>query len=304
MFGTGSGRRPRQPAGPHGRRRSTTTACVMWGRAWKEAQGSATAREGPDPGVRHIEGNPLFQLDAAQNDYFKKVVFTSEVKRLAFSRCSATWAPERGVGPVQHVVHARAGEQMRTSSRTPTCSTRCCATPTTCSATTSATPRRSGPGSATSPVLRLHALRAPHRVLHRPGPAPAHHAIVLKLDQLHKDEVDRLMGGKALPWTYGRMFFSSHSPLSLPFGEKVPGKDLYSIDLGRMSPTQSVVTDLGTEGPRRCSAFLSPLAQSLRERVSLQAGPVHRPEATATADRPSDRGCRRRRRAGSSSTTC
>lgn len=85
---------------------------------------------------------------------------------------------------------------------------------------------------------------------------PVHHpvmsAIALQLGQLHKDEVDDLLGGTGAPWAYSRIFFNRNGKLS-------------SIDLGRISPVTSPLTETVQEGPHALAGLMSPMLQALQD---------------------------------------
>jgi hypothetical protein len=268
MFGTGVGR-------AHANQRVQLGAAIDdtgllgWGRAWREAAGIRYRyRKNQIPGVRNIEGNPLFQLDAAQNEFFKKAVFTSEIKRLYWHQITRDAGHlNAALQRIDHLLRGASADQLKEFSRDPEI----------LDSALRHTDAVLGnyvryTAKERAGIRRVVLFYGFMRYALRTAfyTAPVHHpiigSIVLKLSQLHKQEVDELFGGHALPWTYGRIFFSGHSPLSLlKVGQKVPGKaDLYSIDLGRLSPTQSPITDVGTEGPKALfSTVLSPLAQSI-----------------------------------------
>lgn len=253
------------------------TGLVGAGRAWREAAGIRYRHlKGKVPGYRRVDGNPLFQLDTAQTNYFRRVVLTNEVKRAAFRQIQRDAGTLNALlARVHHVFTLGPMDQMR----------RIVDDPQLFAAALKKTDdilgnyvrytykERAGLGRF---VLFKGFMRYALRTAFYTAPVkhPIIASIVLKLAQLHKNEVDQLLGGQAKPWDYGRLFFSSASPLSLlPFGvSQVPGhKGLYSLDLGRMSPTVSPITDAASQGDirRAFAPFFSPLAQSA---VGLYAG--------------------------------
>jgi hypothetical protein len=83
---------------------------------------------------------------------------------------------------------------------------------------------------------------------------PVRHPIALgltaELANLHNQEVRELLGGDEAPWAYGRIFFEKDGRLS-------------SVDLGRINPVTSPITDVVMEGPRALGGLASPIVQAI-----------------------------------------
>jgi hypothetical protein len=83
---------------------------------------------------------------------------------------------------------------------------------------------------------------------------PARHPLALgmmgEIGQLHKNEVQKLLGGQDLPWAYGRMFFGPHNKLS-------------SVDLTSASPISSPLVNVLSGGPKELPGLLSPALESI-----------------------------------------
>lgn len=96
---------------------------------------------------------------------------------------------------------------------------------------------------------------------------PVRHPLALglmgELGNLHKEEVDRLLGGQSLPWAYGRMFREKNGKLS-------------SIDLTSTSPISSPLVDLFSGGVREAPGLLSPLLGNLLN-VAYGKTPLNQP---------------------------
>lgn len=84
---------------------------------------------------------------------------------------------------------------------------------------------------------------------------PIMSSIALKLGQLHVEEVKDLLGGDSAPWAYSRIFFAGKN------GE------LKSVDLGRINPVTSPLTELVTEGPKAALGLTSPMLQAMADQV-------------------------------------
>ncbi len=87
---------------------------------------------------------------------------------------------------------------------------------------------------------------------------PVHHpvmaSIALQLGKLHVDEVNELLGGDGAPWAYSRIYFEKDGKLR-------------SIDLGRISPVTSPLTDVVTEGPKALAGLTSPIVQAAFDQI-------------------------------------
>jgi hypothetical protein len=89
---------------------------------------------------------------------------------------------------------------------------------------------------------------------------PMHHpimsAIALKLGQLHRQEVQDLLGGDEAPYAYGRIFFTGK------------GGQLSSIDLSRINPATTPLTEtLSTGNPKALLGMLSPVVQMATDQM-------------------------------------
>lgn len=75
-------------------------------------------------------------------------------------------------------------------------------------------------------------------------------SISAQLANLHNNEVRDLLGGPDTPWAYSRIFFGKRG-------------DLRSIDLLRLNPVTTPVTEAAQSGPQALSGFMSPLIQEV-----------------------------------------
>ena len=85
---------------------------------------------------------------------------------------------------------------------------------------------------------------------------PIRHPLALgmmgELGNLHKQEVQKLLGGQNLPWAYGRLFFGGKN-----------GQKLSSVDLTSTSPISSPLVDMLSGGIKEVPGLLSPMLGSV-----------------------------------------
>lgn len=87
---------------------------------------------------------------------------------------------------------------------------------------------------------------------------PLASAITAKLSQLHREEVKQLLGGDEAPWAFSRIFFEKNG-------------ELRSIDLARINPVTSPLTNAIEEGPKAFAGVASPMVQAIADQIYGQS---------------------------------
>jgi hypothetical protein len=221
---------------------STANSDIL--RSWQHLQQSGIMRA-----AQHL--NPmraLFRVEDMQSNFFRHMVYYSRTKQMALSNMGRDLGPAAAaaqrlqhmftVGPkdqmLAHIQHLPDAEELGRQTVNMMGDY---------ARFTSQERRWLNNRAVLFYSFLRHASRTLFYVL--PFKHPIATALVGEMAKLHNDEVQKLLGGKALPWADSRLFFTSGGKLS-------------SIDMMRASPVGSAVTDIPSQGVKGLGGFIAP----------------------------------------------
>jgi hypothetical protein len=228
--------------------------------------------------LRNVNLNPIelpFQLDHAQNSYFKRVVFTTKLKREMWADIQRnSGLATRVFAQVHDMLLGAPQDRLNAYAKNPQVFDRAARFTNDILGDYVRYTARERSGIRRF-VLFYGFMRYALRTLFYTMPVkhPIMASIVAKLAALHNDEVTHMLGGDQAPWAYSRIFTSKKgfaawggilglSPADAAKGAELAREHkLYSIDTLRLNPVTSPVTDVASEGLKGFSSFISPIAQ-------------------------------------------
>ena len=203
----------------------------------------------------------MFTADAAQNAAFRRAVLTSAAKREAFRRIRReSGRMAEAVARVEQLLRLKPGEPVMRQVE------RILAEPETVERL--AKHVNNVLGDYTRYTARERRYLRPYVMFYgflryatrlafytMPVRHPVMASIALKLGQLHVEEVKDLLGGDQAPWAFGRVFFEGKNG------------DLRSVDLLRMNPVTTPLTEALSDRPKALLGLSSPVVAAALDQV-------------------------------------